>query len=171
MAAPNPILVVRGHIDDASQSINDVSQSLADISLAIPTLFPAGPGALPPGLMAAINQLVISNQQIQQDINQMMLLMQPVQQIPLLVARVANGGYNHALGDNIEWPPAPAVPAGLPPLPPLPATWAGVKQMNNAALAAILLAYNVVPAGNKPAKLKQIQRYIGLRLKTINPND
>ena len=168
MAAPNPILVVRGHIDDASQSINDASQSFTQLSLAIPTLFPAGPGALPPGLVPAMNQMQIDINQILIRINQ---FTQPIQQIPLLVARVANGGYNHAPGDNIEWPPAPVVPAGLPPLPPPPATWAGVKQMGNAALAAILLAYNVVPAGNKPAKLKQIQRYIGLRLKTINLND
>ena len=98
--------------------------------------------------------------------------MQCVQPIPLLAARVANSSYDHASVDHIEWPPAPAVPAGLPPLPQhLPATWTAVKRMHNPALDDILRAYNVVPRASKPEKLKQIQHYIGLRLAAKRLND
>ena len=116
----------------------------------------------------ANNQMEQDIHQIQQDIRQMR------QDLQLLIARSANGSYDHARGDNIQWPPALAVAAGQAArqLPQhLPATWTEVTKTGERQLGVILRAYNLAPGPTMEAKLKQIRRYIGLRLLGINVND
>ena len=147
-------------VQDVVQNFNQASVSFANLSATLPQLLPAAPPA------PANNQLQQDIGLMQQDIGIMQQDMRLMREgIQLLTARSANGSYDHAPGDNIQWPPAVAGGQPARQLPQhLPATWTEVTRAGERQLGNILRAYNLAPGPTMEAKLKQIRHYIGLRL-------